>query len=155
MDPMIIKEAGLTDGEAKVYLALLKLGSSTSGPIIEKSGVANSIVYRILDSLIEKGLASYITIEKIRYFQAAEPQRILDYIEEKKEKLNKSKDIINKMIPALMSIGSEKKESSVRLFKGFKGFQTAWELQYSKLKKGEEYHSWGVYPTQEERFHLY
>ena len=60
----LIREAGLTEGESKVYLALLKLDSSTSGPIIEESGVANSIIYRILDSLSEKGLVSYIIKEK-------------------------------------------------------------------------------------------
>ena len=40
MDTFALKEAGLTDGEIKVYLALLELGSSTTGPVIEKSGIA-------------------------------------------------------------------------------------------------------------------
>ena len=33
---------GLTEGEAKVYLALSELGSSTVGPIVKKTKVANS-----------------------------------------------------------------------------------------------------------------
>ncbi|MBS3167698.1 hypothetical protein J4216_01085 [Candidatus Woesearchaeota archaeon] len=45
MDIMILREAGLTEGEIKVYLALLELGTSTSGPIVEKSGVARSIIF--------------------------------------------------------------------------------------------------------------
>ena len=155
MDLELIKEAGLTDGEAKVYLALLKLGSSTTGPIIEASGIANSIVYRILDNLIEKGLVSYIIKGKTKYFQAAEPKRILDYIEERKKKLDESKEGINKLLPQLMGLMGATEQSSVRLYEGFKGFQTAWEFYYSKLKKGDEYHSWGVYPIQEETFHMY
>ena len=150
-----IQQAGLTEGEAKVYLALLKLGSSTSGPIIEKSGVANSVIYRILQNLIDKGLASYIVKEKTKYFRAAEPKRIIDFIEEKREKLDENKKLIEKIIPNLSAASQDINETTVQIFEGFNGFLTAWEYCYSKLKKGDEYHSWGVYPLQEERFHLY
>ncbi len=155
MEVETLKEAGLTDGEAKVYLALLKLGPITSGPVIEESGVANSIIYRILNNLIDKGLASYIIKGKTKYFRAAKPQKILDYIDEKKDKLEKSKIIIEKMIPQLLNIHQNTQEINAQIFEGFKGFITAWEICYSKLGKGEEYHSWGVYPQQEERFHIY
>jgi len=151
----LIRNAGLTEGETKVYLALLKLGSSTTGPIIEKSGVANSIIYRILEGLITKGLVSHVTKDKTKHYQAAQPQRILDYIEERKAQLDISKENIARLIPQLLAINSNEPESSVRIFEGFKGFMTAWELMYEKLGPGEEYHSWGVYPIQEERFHLY
>src|SRR3989344_9185969 len=109
-----LQKAGLTEGEAKIYLALLKLGSSTSGPIIKESKVANSIIYRILDSLIEKGLVSYIIKEKTKYFRAAEPNKIIEYIEEKKEKLEESKDSIQKMIPNLIAFASSKDETTVQ-----------------------------------------
>ena len=155
MDLKFIKEAGLTEGEAKVYLALLKLGSSTTGPIVNKAKVANSIIYRILDSLIEKGLVSYITKDKTKYYQAAEPQKILDFIEERKGKLDESKEKIQVLLPKLAALMHEGTKSSVKIFEGFKGLQTAWEMMYSRLAKGEEVHTWGVYPIQEERFHLY
>ncbi|MDP1695183.1 MAG: helix-turn-helix domain-containing protein [Candidatus Woesearchaeota archaeon] len=150
-----IQQAGLTEGEAKVYLALLKLGSSTSGPIIEESGVANSIVYRILNSLIEKGLASYIVKEKTKYFKAADPKKIIDFIEQKKELLDENKKSIESMLPQLLAMSSQIDETNVQIFEGFNGFLSAWELCYTKLKKGDEYHSFGVYPLQEERFHLF
>ena len=57
METSALKEAGLTPGEIKVYIALLKLGPSTTGPIIEKSHVAKSIIYQILDKLTTKGFA--------------------------------------------------------------------------------------------------
>ena len=155
MEEMLIKEAGLTEGEAKVYLALLKLGSSTTGPIIEESGIANSIVYRILDKLIEKGLASYIIKEKTKHFQASDPKRILDYIEERKQKLDDSKDKIAKLIPQLIGFGASDEKTSVRIFEGFKGLQTAYEPVYSRLRKGEEFYGYGIYSFQEEKYHLY
>ena len=73
MDISALKEAGLTDGETRTYLALLEVGSSTIGPVLKKSGVNRSIIYRIIEKLIKKGLVSYITKEKTKYYQAAPP----------------------------------------------------------------------------------
>lgn len=151
----LIKEAGLTEGESKVYLALLKLDSSTSGPIIEKSGVANSIVYRILEGLIEKGLVSYVIKEKTKYFKAAEPKKILDYLEEKKNKIQESKEKIENLIPSLLTFASTKEDTSVQIYEGFKGVQTCFGHYLLKLKKGEGYNCWGVYPLQEEKYHMF
>ena len=39
MDITILEDLGLTNAEIKIYLALLELGSTTAGPIIEKSGL--------------------------------------------------------------------------------------------------------------------
>src|SRR3989338_6069103 len=155
MDLTSLKEAGLTEGEAKVYLALLKLGNSTTGPIIDESKIANSIIYRLLDNLIQKGLASYIIKDKTKYFQAAEPKKILEYIDERKQKLEESKDKIKMILPALLSLGDTNNESSVQLYEGFKGIQTAVEHYYQKAGNGEFIDSWGVYPIQEEKYHLY
>ncbi len=155
IDISVITEAGLTEGEAKVYLALLKLGSSTTGPIVEESGVANSFVYRILHNLIEKGLASYITKEKTKYFQAAEPERIIDYIEKRKNDLESQKEKILLSLPQLKELKKSKDESSVRFFEGFKGYITAWEYCYTKLQNGDEYHFWGIDPEQDEKYHAY
>jgi len=150
-----LQEAGLTEGESKVYLALLKLGTTTSGSIIEESKVSNSIIYRILNSLIEKGLASFVTKEKTKYFRAADPKRILDYLEERKEKIEDNKQSIENILPQLMALTQASEDINVQVYEGFKGFISAWELTHSKLGKGDEFHSWGVYPMQEDRFNLY
>src|SRR3990167_6978360 len=81
MDIHAMQEAGLTEGEAKVYLALMDLGPSTTGPIIEKAHVAKSIIYQLLDKLIQKGLVAYITKEKTKYFQASDPHKLIEYME--------------------------------------------------------------------------
>jgi HTH-type transcriptional regulator, sugar sensing transcriptional regulator len=151
----LIKEAGLTDGEAKVYLAMLKIGESTVGPILEESKVANSIVYRLLESLMEKGLASFITKDKTKYFKAAEPKKILEYIEQKKEHLEESKKAIQSILPSLMSMGLGKSKTSFQVYEGFKGIQTAFEHYYDKLKKGDATYCWGIYATQHEKYHAY
>ena len=41
MDEGVLKDIGLSDGEVKVYLALMKLGSSKSGPLIKVASVSD------------------------------------------------------------------------------------------------------------------
>jgi HTH-type transcriptional regulator, sugar sensing transcriptional regulator len=147
MDYSLLKEAGLTEGEVKVYLALLKHGSSTVGPIIEESGVARSFVYHILDSLIEKALVSYITKEKTKYYQAAQPQKILDYIDERKEQLKKNRAKVEAFLPQLALLQASAKASTVNVYEGFKGVITVFERQYEKLGKGDEYYFMGIDST--------
>ena len=155
MDISSIKEAGLTEAEAKVYLALLEIGITTTGPIQEKSGVSRSILYQILNQLIEKGLASYIIKDKTKYFQASEPNKILEYIEERKSKLEQSKDKVAELLPQLLLLKKSAPESSVQIYEGFRGVQTAFEHLYLKLKKGEEYYCLGICPIQADKYHLY
>ena len=48
-----LEQIGLTKSEIKVYFALLKMGASTTGPIINESRTANSKVYEVLEKLNE------------------------------------------------------------------------------------------------------
>ncbi|MBI3032641.1 hypothetical protein HYY69_04145 [Candidatus Woesearchaeota archaeon] len=158
MDITPLKESGLTDGEIKVYLALLGLGSSTTGPIIEKSGIAKSIVYQILERLMQKGLVSFITSEKTKYFQAAEPKKLLQYVEEREKKLQENKNQVAALLPELelkQKMAKESQTNQVRVYKGFKGITTAHEHTYDKLGKDDEYYYLGVFPEQESYFHAY
>ena len=78
MDISILEDLGLTQAETKVYLALLELGSSTAGPILEKSGLQNSVVHRALNSLIAKGLINFVSEGKRKIYQATNPEKIIE-----------------------------------------------------------------------------
>ena len=54
MKTEILEDIGLTQGEIRVYLALLELHTSTAGPIIEKAGLPSSVVYLALNKLLKK-----------------------------------------------------------------------------------------------------
>jgi len=119
----LIERAGLTKGEAKVYLALLELGNSTIGPIVENSSVARSFSYNLLDNLIEKGLVSFVTRDKTKYYQAAEPSRIMDYIEKKKQDLETDKEKIEALLPKLKLMQKAASRTEIAMYEGFKGIQ--------------------------------
>ena len=94
---------GLTEGEAKVYLALLK-GSSAKSEIIKNSGISSSIVYEILEKLMRKGLASYTVIEGKKKFYAANPENLLDLIDKEIKRIEDNKRNGKKIIPFLKLI---------------------------------------------------
>src|SRR3989344_1171774 len=98
----ILEEIGLTPSETKVYLALNKIGTSSICPIVNEARISNSKIYIILDKLIKKGLASKILINKVRYYKATEPERLLDFLEDKKKKILDEEEKIKKILPNLL-----------------------------------------------------
>lgn len=135
MDTTILEDIGLTHAEIKVYLALLELGTSTAGPVLEKSGLQNSVVHMTLNKLIEKGLVSFIKEGQKKRYQAANPQHITAFINEKKERFEQ-------ILPELLlkqKMAPEKPE--VTVFRGVKGIR---ELLYELLEAGgNDHHTFG------------
>ena len=155
MDISVLKKAGLTEGEIKVYLALLEIGLSTIGPILEKSGITKSIIYRILDRLIKKGLVSYIIKEKTKQFQAASPHNLIAFIEDRKKEMDENIVEIQTLIPKLILKQTMSKKSEATIYEGFKGIITVHDKRLEKLKKGDEYFFFGLPSEQPKYFHAY
>ena len=118
---------GLTNGEAKVYLALTKLGSSTVGPIVKEAKVAYSNIYEILNRLLEKGLISFIIKERTKYFQVTNFSRLYEYLENKRSEIEKEDLSLKKLIPNLEKLQSSKEKQEAEIFIGFNGVKTAYE----------------------------
>src|SRR3989338_8100445 len=97
----ILQNLGLTEKEAETYLVLLKLGSVPAGPLIKELGMHRAAVYNLLDILIDKGLVHFVVQANRKYFEAQEPKRLLEFIEEKNQKLETEKEELQKMLPEL------------------------------------------------------
>lgn len=155
MDVSALKEAGLTNGEIKVYLALLELGSTTTGKIVEKSGVARSIIYQLLEKLMQKGLVSFITKARTKYYEAAQPEKIIEFIEIRKKNLEENKKKVEALLPELLLKQELTSHNEANFYQGFKGIITAHEKLYTKLVRGEEYYYFGIPSYQPKHMHLY
>src|SRR3989338_1787524 len=108
-----LQELGLNRRESICYSALLELGSSKIGIICKKTKIPSSKIYEILDKLIERGLVSYVIRGKIRHYQASDPKILMNYIEEKKKK-------IEEILPQLLLKQKLAKKQSVEIFEGQK-----------------------------------
>jgi len=156
MDTRLLEELGLTQGEIKAYLAMLKLGSTSTGPLAKESGVSRSKLYSILDKLEKRGLASHVEERGVLNYQAAEPAKIRDYIRVREEELKGLETEFGKFLPTLekWKKGAEKVQK-VAIYQGLKGTATAYEHLYDEMKKGEEFYGIGVPAYQSEEFHRY
>lgn len=140
MDKKLLESIGMTSGEISVYLALLDLGISSTGKIIMKSNISSSKVYLILERLIQKGLVAQVEKNNIKHFQAANPKKLNDFMDEKKKRLEDQSKKINNLIPELQEKHKMLQEiQETAMFQGTKGFQSAKEEFVSDLIKGDEY----------------
>lgn len=132
----ILRKIGLSDGEIKVYSALLDLGMSPINKIHEKTGIERRNIYDILNKLIEKGLASYILENKKRSFQIANPNKIAGYIEEKKRDLDIIEEEVEKEIPSMLQkFNLVKQEIGSEIYRGTNGVKAVWGdmLNYKEI----------------------
>ncbi len=132
-----LRKIGLTEGESKVYLALLEIGASTTGPIVDKARVARSKIYHILERLIEKGLVTTILEKQVKHYQAADPDRLITYISETERKLQENKKFIQSIMPALEARKNQGPMEEAEIYRGIEGVKTARELALKTLKKGD------------------
>ena len=141
----ILEQIRLTHGEAKVYLALLELGSSTVSPIAKNANVSISKIYTLLEGLIKKGLVSSIVKNKIKHFNVANPKRIIDFLEEKKRKIEEEENEVKKKLPALKSkLAQAKKKPVAEVYEGVKGIKTFFEEMLLEVEKGDTIYALGI-----------
>lgn len=129
-------DAGLTQNEAKVYLALLKMGKSSSGKLVKEAAIAGGKIYETLYKLVNKGLVEVIIENGVKKFIAADAQSLLLYMEERKNKVVRETNKLAEIVPELQKL-QELQESpeNVYLIKGIRGIKP---LVYKVLSEGKE-----------------
>lgn len=120
---MDLKDAGLTENEEKIYIALVELGPTLAGKISRKTGLHRRTVYDVTETLIEKGLVGYILENNRRIFSAVDPQRIIDKIEEKKHSLLPLIDSLKQKFK------SSKSGEKTNFYRGKNGLKMVFESQ--------------------------
>ncbi|MFH1439636.1 MAG: helix-turn-helix domain-containing protein [Candidatus Woesearchaeota archaeon] len=129
---------GLTEGEAKIYAALLELGASTVGPIKKRTKIAHSNIYEILERLITKGIVTTIIKNKTKIFQAVSPSNLSKYLDQKENDLKKQRDILQKAIPQIEALQKIHPKQEAMMFIGTKGLLSAYEEFYKDGSKNDE-----------------
>ena len=84
-----LQEVGLSEKEARVYLASLELGEATAQQIAAKALVNRPTAYMMIESLTQRGLMSSIMGGKKRLFSAEHPGRLVEYFEDREDEMHK------------------------------------------------------------------
>lgn len=119
-----LRSIGLTENEVKIYLDLLKRGSSTAYDIGKRTGIYRVHVYDKLEQLMDKGLVTHVYKGAKKFFQAASPLKIKQYMEDKKRDVELQDEAVQSVLPELEAMASLPKEDTfVEVFKGIEGLK--------------------------------
>lgn len=112
----VLTNLGLADKEAKVYLALTELGTAVVSDIAHKSGINRVTIYDILEKLKIRGMVSYYTKKKTKYFSSIAPETMLEEFEKRTSDLRGS-------LPKFKTLTGEINHPRIRYFEGLEGIK--------------------------------
>lgn len=134
---MTIAEAleafGLTENEKVVYTSLATSGWITALELSRKSNIKRTTLYRILESLVKRGLVEISIDDKTTHY-AVSDVRSFDRILMERENSLKSAMKASEEIKKFLTLNKEpRSETRVRFFRGKRGLKTLeWRLLENK-----------------------
>ncbi len=145
MEMQELRKIGLSKGEIKVYEALLELGECTKTALAKKSGISPSNIYDVTNRLIEKGIISKVEKNSVAHFSPANPKHILDFLDDKEKEIQKEKDFVNQILPALlMKFNDAKEKVNVEVFLNWNGMKTIFEDFIYECKQDDQCYVFGA-----------
>ena len=117
----VLKQIGLNEKQASVYLALLELGTATVNPIATKAGIKRPTTYLVLDELQAKGLVSLVPRAKKALYTAESPEQLLG-------DLYKKQEMVKRFMPNMLALYNAKVDKpQVLLFEGKEAVRGVYE----------------------------
>ena len=132
----ILEKVGLSGMEARVYLGLLKLKETQTGELCKEINIASSNIYKLLDSLIKKGLVSYRVQNNTKVFMASPPETLNELFLDRQKKLDEERKEVTELISKLkVKEVIEEPQSNYKYYEGINGVKAMWNEITSKLNK--------------------
>lgn len=147
----VLKEFGLNDLEAKIYLGGLGIGAQPASIIAKKTGIKRSHCYNVISGLITKRIMQEFTKDRVRFFNSRPPSTIVSILEHRKEQLESQKEKLIKILPEFDKIKNPNLvQPKIFFFQGLEGMK---EIYEDTLKSGaKEIYGFGdfdyFFPTQ-------
>lgn len=129
-----LETLGLSQNEAKVYLASLKAGPTTAQMLAAKATISRPTTYIMIESLVKKGLMSSYFKGKKKYFAAANPNQLTYIVNNLKREALEKEAAVAKIVDALgKMVDEEKTATSIRVLEGA---ESTSEVQRDILESG-------------------
>ena len=130
IDKDVLIQIGLTKNETDVYLCLLQLDESLAGEISKRTNISRTYIYDTIEKLQQKGLVSYVVRNGKRYYRAASPNKIIDYLKDQEAK-------VNLILPELLNLHKPlAKKPLVEVYDGPEGMKNIYTIMF-RLKPKE------------------
>lgn len=117
----VLENYGLTEKQAKIYLACLELGSASVQKISRKAGVARSTCYEILEDLNSLGLVSKFQKKRTANFNAESPRKLIALTQTRVQ-------LLEQVLPQFDALyGEARTRPTVRFYQGKNGMRLVLE----------------------------
>lgn len=130
-----LEQYGLSEKEAKIYVATLELGSAPASTIARRTNIKRVTVYTLLKELESKGICQSITRNDVKYFSVSKPEFLAQELEEKHQRFSK-------ILPELMALANAyDNRPKIRYYEWFEWLKQTFEdvLSHSKHMDKDEY----------------
>ena len=124
-----LKQVGLNEKQAKIYLAALELGETTIKEIAKKAEIKRTTIYDLIDEMLESGLIRQTIKGVKKRFIAASPEELQLLVQKREALLSQIMPTLNSM----SNVGNVKPK--IRFYEGRAGLL---EIYADTLKYSSE-----------------
>ncbi|MBY0539551.1 hypothetical protein K2P56_03935 [Patescibacteria group bacterium] len=119
--PLALRAIGLSQKEAAIYLAALRLGESTLSDINREARLKWTITHNLTQGLVLRGFLSEVSKGKRKAYTAVHPRRVLQVAE-----LNRSQ--VEELMPELIALHyGQTKKPRAQLYEGIEGVKRTYD----------------------------
>jgi HTH-type transcriptional regulator, sugar sensing transcriptional regulator len=130
-----IEDLGLSNKEARIYVACLSIGPSSVQRIADKSDIKRVTAYVILESLVGLGLVSQSVKGKKTYFIAEDPSNLRRLLEKREKELQEQRSSFEEVLPELSKLSAVTTEMpEVKFYEGLDGIRAMFADIFGKYK---------------------
>lgn len=122
-----LKEIGLSEKEARVYLSALQMGPAAVQQIAKHAGVNRPTTYVMIESLTKRGLMSSFEKGKKRYFNAEPPERLRALFHSERRAIDDKEHRLDDLLPELRALAGVTELPKVRFYEGAEGLEAIHE----------------------------
>ncbi len=116
----ILENLGLSPNEARIYESLVEQGESTISEIATRAKVHRRNAYDVIQRLVNKGLCFPIFSAHENRYNAVDPDKLLELVQEKREQLER-------VLPELrQKFQVQETASEVFVYRGLEGQKNIW-----------------------------
>jgi len=125
----LVKQYGLSDSEASLYLATLELGEASVQDMAKKSKVKRTSIYYMLDDLEAKGVLTTAKRNKKTYYIAVSPADLLKSFRRRLYEFEKTAEVLEQHRGKII------KRPRIYFLQGPSGFKKVWDLIFTSNPK--------------------
>lgn len=113
-----LKQLGLQDNEAKIYLAVLELGQGTVTEISKAAKLNRTTGYDILERLCVQGIMTRSKADKKRIYVAESPARLTHFLENKRRQAERRLKELENLLPDLQALHKTELKPVIKFAEG-------------------------------------